>query len=160
MNFLNLYTWAISPKLDHNNQIVVTAPHELYIPSCKFFEIDLGLLLITLPINHIIKITNAQTNYKIISELWLPSSNILTLNIVAKNALNIKKGETLCYLHLLPIEVFLPGNPIISVKVVWNFYFQLNNILYTILQNFNQNKKKYFIILVSQTQKINITLNI
>jgi len=109
MKFLKMTSWASYPSIDPNNHIVVTSAREIHIPSNKFVKIKLGLLLISLPENHIIKISNPQNSYKFLSEFWLPSCDELTLTIVTKHPYHIKIGEVLCHLHLLPIHHFLPG---------------------------------------------------
>jgi len=101
--------WANHPNIDANNHITVTTSKELKIPSNKIVDIKLGLILITLPKNHIIKIHNPLKSFKLISDFWLPSCNELTLSIITKTPLHIHIGETLCYLQLLPIHIFLPG---------------------------------------------------
>ena len=111
MNFYKMSSWANYPNIDPHHQIVLTTSRELNIPSNQFVEINLGLILLTLPKNYIIKISNPQKNFKIISEFWLPSYNELTLSVVTKKALCIKVGEILCHLQLLPVQIFLPGNP-------------------------------------------------
>jgi len=112
MNILNLEIPTNWLKINEHNQIVIIAPQELNIPPNEFFQINLKIILISLPKNHIIKISNAQTYYKIISDFWLPSCSILKLIIVSQNPLTIKMGETLCHLHILSIQDLLPGIPL------------------------------------------------
>jgi len=109
MNFLKMSPWANYPLIDNNNHLMVTTSHELDICAQKLVEIKLGLCLLNLPLNHIVKIKNPHQKYKILTEFWLPSCNELSLTVIAKNSLHINIGETLCLLQLLPIQIFLPG---------------------------------------------------
>lgn len=109
MNFLKMSPWANYPLIDNNNHLMVTTSHELDICAQKLVEIKLGLCLLNLPLNHIVKIKNPHQKYKILTEFWLPSCNELSLTVIAKNPLHINIGETLCLLQLLPIQIFLPG---------------------------------------------------
>jgi len=141
MNFLNLEVSTKCLKINQHNQITIIAPQEYHIPSNEFVQINLKLVLVALPKNHIIKITNTQKNYKIISEFWLPSCSILNLIIVSMNPLTIKMGETLCYLHLLPIKVFFPGTSpssfIVMKKIIFFLFFYFIITFFIIfLQNY------------------------
>lgn len=109
MNFFKMSSWANYPEVDPNHHIIVTSSQELSIPKNKIVEIKLGLLLLSLPKNHIVKITNPQQNYKIISEFWLPSPNELKLVVIAKTPCYVKEGEKICQLQILPVQLFLPG---------------------------------------------------
>jgi hypothetical protein len=104
-------SWANYPETEpNNNNIVITTSQELNIPSNKQIEINLGISLITLPLNHIVKIINPQQNYQIIDNFVLPSYNELSLSVISTTPLHIKTGEVLCHLQVLPIQLFLPGN--------------------------------------------------
>ena len=105
-------SWANYPEIDAIHHIFVTTSQELSIPSNQIVDIKLGLLLISLPKNHIVKIINPFRDYKILSEFWLPSHNELTLTVITNVPVHIKVGETLCQLHLLPIQLFLPGKKV------------------------------------------------
>ena len=105
-----MYSWANHPKIDSNNQISITASKSQHIPSKEFVTIDLGLILVSLPKHHILKIINPQKKYIIISKFWLPSCDKLSLTIVAKNPFQLVSGKTICHLQLLPVLHFLPGN--------------------------------------------------
>jgi len=67
--------WANYPLIDNNNHLMVTTSHELDICAQKLVEIKLGLCLLNLPLNHIVKIKNPHQKYKILTEFWLPSCN-------------------------------------------------------------------------------------
>jgi len=110
MNFYKMSPRARHPTIEPTNHIAVTTSKELEIPPNQWVEISLGLILITLPKNHIAKITNPHKNYTILTDFWLASCKELTLTIASKNTLHIKPGDTLCHLQLLPITTFLPGN--------------------------------------------------
>ena len=109
MNFMKMYPWANHPKIEANNQISIAVSKRQQIPSKEFVEIDLGLILISLPKHHIIKIINPQKKFKIITNFWLPSCHKLSITIITQKAFQLHPGETLCRLKLLPILHFLPG---------------------------------------------------
>jgi hypothetical protein len=109
MNFMKMYPWASHPKIENNNQISITVSKKQHIPAKEFVEIDLGLILVSLPNHHIIKLINSQKKFEIISTFWLPSCNKLTLTIITQNSFQLHPGETLCRLQLLPVLHFLPG---------------------------------------------------
>lgn len=141
MNFLKMSPWANFPVIDNDNHIMVTTSQELFIPSHQIVEINLGLILLSLPQNHIVKITNPQNKYTILNDFWLLSPNELSLHIISKTPLHIKVGESLCHLRLLPIQVFLPGIPPCTLnpsKILTIF----NNVIFTELQPEPQKKIK------------------
>lgn len=109
MNFYKRESWATYPKIDQNHHVFVTASQEQHIHSNELVEIQLGLILMSLPKNYIIKIINTQHKFKIVSKFWLASGNELTLVIVSNMKLTIHVGDILCHLQLLPVQLFLPG---------------------------------------------------
>ena len=147
-------SWANYPETEsNNNNIVITTSQELNIPSNKQIEINLGISLITLPLNHIVKIINPQQNYKIIDDFILPSYNELSLSVISTTPLHIKTGEVLCHLQVLPIQLFLPGNlpPPLIKKTPSCFYLIL--LMKNFLQNFSWSQRKKLSIMV-RTKKV------
>jgi hypothetical protein len=110
MNFFKLNIWAKLPKIDHNNNIVISSSQEFQIPPCEFFKINLGLTLVGLPTTSIVKIFNPHKKFILISKQWLPGhTEELSLTVVSKLPLNIKSGEDLVHIQLITIDNFLPG---------------------------------------------------
>jgi len=146
-------SWANYPETEpNNNNIVITTSQELNIPSNKQIEINLGISLITLPLNHIVKIINPQQNYKIIDNFVLPSYNELSLSVISTTPLHIKTGKVLCHLQVLPIQLFLPGNlPPLYKKRHHVLYLIL--LMKNVLQNFSWSQRKKLSIMV-RTKKV------
>jgi hypothetical protein len=148
-----MYPWASHPKIEDNNQISITVSKKQHIPAKELVEIDLGLILISLPKHHIIKLINSQKKFEIISTFWLPSCNKLTLTIITQKSFQLHPGETLCRLQLLPILHFLPGTHFTSTfprPTLWlpnNTFSHVHSFIHSfhfLLQNYNQKKRKKF----------------
>jgi len=101
--------WANYPSIDENNNIVIMNPRTINICKHKCVDINIGLILLSLAPDHIVKIINTEKSYIILTHFWLPSSNDLSLTFISKQDLQIKAGEILCHLQVLPILYFLPG---------------------------------------------------
>ena len=110
MHLYRLMPWARYPCIDVNNNIALINPLDLIICEQKCVNIDTGLILLSLPSDHIIKIVNRNNSYIILTSFWIPSSENLSLTIISKHSLQLQAGEILCHLQILPIHHFLPGN--------------------------------------------------
>ena len=103
-------SWAKFPEIDQNNKIVINCPKELTISPNQLFKINLGLNMVGLPNNYIVKLFSHHTDFYLISKIWLPDfCEELSLTIVTKTELTIKSGEPLCHIQMLPIHLFLSG---------------------------------------------------
>jgi hypothetical protein len=109
MNFFKMTPWSNYPSIDENDNIVIRNPRTINICELKCVDINIGLILLNLPPNHIVKIINPKKSYIILTSFWLPSSNDLSLTIISKQNIQIKAEEPLCHLQLLPILYFLTG---------------------------------------------------
>jgi hypothetical protein len=108
MNFYKLWPWAILPSTDQNQSIEIRSPQDFDIPRNEIFTINLGLILLKVPDNNVIKLLSSA-KFKLIVKYWLPSNSTLEISLVTPTPLHIKKGDILCHLQLIPISTLLPG---------------------------------------------------